>query len=237
MNINEQLNKGLSEHGMGSNMNYFKFKEGDNRIRVLTEGQIIGTHFFGKGVKASTCYGIEKGCPFHGINAPKDEKGEEKKLSLKYTCYVIDKNDKNEDIQLADLTFSVIKQIGDLQENVDYAFDSFPMPYDITIKYDPKAAPVQMYKVIASPKREPVTDIIMGKLAEKMAFLTPAESVKKKKEFEIKNHTEQGIIITTEKAKENRKAWVASVNAEAKETPSEPVLEYPESINPDDIPF
>ena len=241
MNINSQLNEGQKEYGVNSNTPYFKFEKGDNRIRILTEGEVIATHFFGKGQRPSVCYGVEKGCPFHGERAPKDDKGNEKKPSLKYTCYIIDKRDAEEKIQIADLPYSIIKQVGDYQENIDYAFTSFPMPYDVTVKFDPDSpSPASMYKVIASPKQEPVSDTVMGKLAEKMTTLTPKDSVAKKKNRQMQEHTEQGILITPEKAKENRKEWVERVNKEAaaKGELELDTIDYPvNEINPEDIPF
>lgn len=237
--INEQLNQSQKEYGTGMKTNYFRFEEGDNRIRVLTAGEVIATHFFGKGQKASTCYGQDKGCPFHGDKAPKNEKGQERKASIKYTCYVMD---KDEFIQLADLPYSVIKEIGEYQQNVDYAFDAFPMPYDVTVKFDPKSnSPANMYKVIASPKREQVSDVIMGQLAEVMSKLSPVDSVKKKKDWQISEHRKEGIWIDPVLAEEERqkkyKDWkaekVANLTKEKVET-----IEYPANdIDPNDINF
>ena len=242
MNIQEQLNQGQKDYGASSKTNFFKFEKGDNRLRILTEGEVLATHFFGKGVKASTCYGIAEGCPFHGEGAPKDAKGMEKKASIKYTCYVVNVNDKDETIQLADLPYSVTKQIGEYQTNIDYAFDSFPMPYDVTIKFDPDSpSPAGMYKVIASPKRSAVSENITAKLAVAMSKTTPEQSVSKKKEWQLVEHKKSGIWISPEKIagkeeqrRENYKADVEKFNAENRK----PEKEYPaDEINPDDIPF
>ena len=76
--INDQVNNAYTEYGLNTS-SYFSFKDnnGVNRIRVLTEAEPIATHFFGKGQKASVCYGEHKGCPFHGDKATVDEKGNE----------------------------------------------------------------------------------------------------------------------------------------------------------------
>lgn len=240
--INEQLNKGQNEYGVTSTTNYFKFKQGDNRLRILTAGEVLATHFFGKGQKASTCYGMEKGCPFHGEGAPKGIDGKEKKPSIKYTCYVIDRSDVDARIQLADLPYSVIKQIGDYQENIDYSFDGFPMPYDVTIKYNPdSASPNDMYKVMPSPKREEVSDEVKALLTDQLSKQSPQEHVEKKKVWQKAQHEKEGII--------NKKApgWLQQqMQEQAKKIESgelppvdiEGGLAYPESdISPDDIPF
>ncbi len=232
MNINEQLNNSQKEYGVNQG-GFFKFQNGDNRIRILTAGQVIATHFFGAGQKPSVCYGAEKGCPYHGDKAMKDDKGNDKKPSLKYTCYIIDKSNKNDEIQIADLPYSVIKQVGDYQANIDYSFDSFPMPYDVTVKYNKESkSPNEMYKVIASPKREEVSQDILTKLISRMRKLSPEQFVQNKKENQIKNHTERGLIN-----KESRKEWAERMNTEAKSS-GEPVIDYPQDdINPDDIGF
>lgn len=242
MSINEKLNQGQKEYGANSQTSYYKFERGDNRMRILTEGEVLATHFFGKGQKASTCYGADKGCPFHGVGAPKDDKGKEKSPSIKYVCYVVNKRD-GETIQLADLPYSVIKQVGDYQDNIDYAFTSFPMPYDITVKFDPDSkSPNDMYKVIASPKVEPVSDEVMGKLADLMVKKTPVQHVQSKKDWQVKQHQEQGLFITEEKRAQRKKQFVETANAGAKIASQGkealPEIEYPEEqINPDDIPF
>lgn len=226
MNISEQLNQDSKEYGIGST-NFFKFQNGDNRIRLLTAGSVIATHFFGKGQKAHTCYGIEKGCPWHGDKAPRTKDGGEQKPSIKYTCYVL----ADGKIQLADLPYSVIKEIGLLQTNEDYSFDSFPMPYDVTVKFNKESgSPNDMYKVIPSPKRIEIPDDIKEQLVVVMSKLTPEQSVEKKKVAQRTIHDSDG---TTQKRVEEFRASVdtAPVN-------SEPVMQYPdEEINPDDIPF
>lgn len=239
-NINEQLNRDTKQYGSSSRADYFKFNPGDNRLRVLTSGEVLATHFFGKGQKASTCYGIEEGCPYHGDNAPKDTNGKEKRPSIKYTCYVVDVNDKDNKIQLADLPYSVIKQIGDYQANQDYAFDSFPMPYDVTIKFDPDSkSPNDMYKVIPSPKRTTISADVEEKLNVAMSKVTPEQSVQRKKDWQQKEHRENGLLIPQKSKEEKRSEYIDEARKTiAKQAAESDDIEYPsERINPEDIPF
>lgn len=229
MNINEQLNQGQREYGVNSGGNYFKFEKGDNRIRILTAGEVLATHFFGKGSKPATCYGVEKGCPFHGNNAPKGPDGKEKKPSIKYTCYILNK--KEDEVQMADLPYSVIKQVGEYQTNEDYAFTAFPMPYDVTIKFDPDASsPNDMYKVIASPKREEVSDDVKAKVAGMKQ--SPKEHVEKKKKWQMDQHDKEGIRekvgLTKEAAAEANKISRKHIGVD---------FAYPENENAGDITF
>lgn len=240
LSINEQLNEGQKQYGASSGSNYYKFEKGDNRLRILTAGEVIATHFFGKGVKASTCYGENKGCPYHGKNAPKDKDGKDKRPSIKYTCYVLDKRSEPK-LELADLPFSVIKAVGELQANEDYQFDEFPMPYDITVKFNPDSlSPNDMYKVIASPKREVISQDIVEQLLELTTKLSPVDSVRKKKEWQMTQHDKDGIRLKVGISKEElEEANLISREFLAKKSESEgKQLEYPENnINPDDISF
>ncbi len=235
MNINEQLNQGQKEYGVSSGGNYYKFENGDNRMRILTSGEVLATHFFGKGQKASTCYGEDKGCPYHGKNAPKDVEGKEKKPSIKFTCYVLNKRAEPV-IQLADLPYSVIKAVGDLQENIDYAFDGQPMPYDITVKFNKESnSPNDMYKVIPSPKREPISSEVEDELVGLMTKLSPTDSVKKKKEWQIAEHEKTGLRLKVGLTPE-AKAAALKVSKDSME--DEEKIDYPqEDIDPNDIPF
>lgn len=171
---------------------YFKFQEGDNRIRVLSEGAVVATHFFGKGVPASVCYGISKGCPFHDEKAPKDEKGQPKNASIRYRCYVLDRVD--EQIKQVDLPYSVVQKISALQEDPEWAFE-FPMPYNIKVTYKPDESPTNMYSVIGSPKREELRDEIGSKLADLLSSANPVKLVQDQKDRQMLLHKEQGIWL------------------------------------------
>jgi len=233
MNINDQLNQAQKEY-LGERTNYFLFEKGENRIRILTEGEPVATHFFGPGKKASTCYGRDKGCPFHDEKAPKDDKGDPKKPSIKFTCYV----QSGEEVLLADLPFSVIKQVGDFQQHIDYQFSEFPMPYDITVKFDPDAAPNDKYKVVPARQNTPISENVDTALKVAMGKLTPIQNVQKKKDYTMNQHKEQGIWISPEQLAKKRQEWVEKVNSENEGKTVEPVIQYPkDEINPEDIPF
>ena len=158
-----QTNEAQSQYGAGAGGDsYFKFKEGKNRIRILVEGEIIATHFIGG--KGYTCFGIKEGCPHHGDSAPKNEDGSTKKPSAKLITYVLDRNAEDEHPQQAEIAYSVVKQINTFAGEKDYAFSEFPMPYDLTVVYDKKAAPTDMYKVIPGAAREPLSQDILDEL-------------------------------------------------------------------------
>ena len=184
-----------------SDSNYFKFeKAGTYKIRILNKPKVIATHFFGKGNPSVVCVGMDEGCVHH--------KETDKKPSIKLATYVIDRDDENK-IKMAELPLSISYSVNDLQEDSDFAFSEFPMPYDVKVKYDPdNDDPKMIYRLQPSPKHEPVTDEEQVALDEAMKKMTPESYVEAKKK--------------RQKEKSNPAAKV----------------EYPkDDINPDDIPF
>ncbi len=236
MSIKDDLKNDMQEAGKSTNADYFKFEsKTTSKLRILTKltEAPLGQHFFGKGNKPAVCYGIKKGCPFH-----EEVDGEEPKLSLKYVCYVLDREDGK--VKLADMPYTVVKSIGDMEQDDEMKFESYPMPYDVKITYDKDLPPAEMYKVIASPKFIPVSPEEMDLLAEKLEKQTPAEYVQKKKDYQISEHEKSGVRISEEdlankeaerKAKFNK--GVAEHNAKAVD---EPTIEYPADEG-GDIPF
>lgn len=196
------LSDQVKEAGIGNN-GFFKFVNKETcKFRILSEPKLIAQHFFGKGNKPSVCYGENNGCPFHGDNSPKDEKGNEKSPSVKFVTYVLDKSDNK--VKIADLPYTVIKKIDSWEKDEDFGFKGYPMPYDIKLAYDKDKSPTEMYDVNASPKREPVTDEVLGEVAGKMAKFSPAQMVEKKKSAQMEEHKSSGIWLSPEQLAEER---------------------------------
>mgnify|MGYP000899316217 CR=1 FL=1 len=89
----------------------FKFREGENKIRIVSRLIPYTNYYQGR-------------------------------KNFKLVCYVIDRNDefiddgknqKNVKIKLAFLPYTIAKQIQVFQEDSEYGFDDFPMPYDLLI--------------------------------------------------------------------------------------------------------
>ena len=143
----------------------FKFEEGENRLRILDLYLLkpIATHFINK--KPFTCYGEDEGCSYHGENAPLDEEGNPRQPSMKFLAYVL--AEENERVQIARITYGVVKEIVRLKSDNEWSFDNFPMPYDLKILYNPKFAGSLMYKVIPSPRLTPIEPDILEQLNKK----------------------------------------------------------------------
>ena len=105
------------------------------------------------------------------------------------------------------MPLSISYALNDLQNDEDFAFDEFPMPYDVKITYDPKNSdPKAKYRLVPVPNKEPVTDEEKALLDEAMKKQTPEQFVEMKKKYQ------SGSV------------------SQRKE-------ELPDDINPDDIPF
>jgi len=206
-------------YGVGGKGDYFVFQKGNNTIQILTPAQVFGIHFLGKGVRSAICYGKEKGCPHHEAKKPNEtdeQYNRRTRVSVKYAVYVLDKADS--EIKLAELPHTVIKAIGELQKNPDWAFDELPMPYNITVVYNPDAAPADMYKIIPSPNRMGLQEGFREELTKKYEKFSPIDYVERRKQKQMK---EDGIDIGAE----------TIVEEQGK-------IEYPtEDINPEEIPF
>lgn len=215
-------NEEMNDYGIKKNTTqYFRFNEGENKIRVLTDSKILVQHWINN--KPATCYGISKGCPFH-VDTVKTDKDAEKeknwKPSIRFACYILDKNDGQ--TKMAELPSSVQSQIDNLKKDSDWTFTEFPMPYDIKVTFNKEEAPANKYKVLASPKREPVPSISTG--------MTPAEYVQKKKDLQIKEHTESGEIISQdviEAKNKGTKDKIAKAMASRAIPDKESDIEYP----------
>lgn len=160
------MQQASEEHGVGGGGDFFQFeKSGVYKLRLLTPAFPIATHFFGKGVAAKVCYGADKGCPFHGDKAPRNENGDEAKPSVKFMAYVIDRRDGK--VKMGELPWSVISAVTTFQEDEDYAFEDFPMPYDIKVTVDKDASAANIYKTLAVPARTDVTAEEMDEFTQK----------------------------------------------------------------------
>lgn len=189
MSIKDDLEKGMEDTNPSRGLDFFKFVDGDNRIRILSEGFVIAQHFFGKGIQPSVCYGISKGCPFH--------KETDKPASVKYSCYILDRADNV--VKLADLPYSVIKKVSDLQLDSEWAFDTFPMPYDIKVTFKKDESPANMYSVIGSPKREELPAETVKTLDDLMKNANPGNMVENKKSKQLEDHKQKGIWLDPSK--------------------------------------
>lgn len=200
MGFMNDIKEDMKKQGVSTSTDYFEFDgAGIYKMRLLVQPKVIAYHFPPEG-RPDVCVGVDEGCTHHG------EK--DKKATIRLVTYVIDRNDGK--VKRAELPLSVSYAINDLQEDTDFAFDGFPMPYDVKITYDPKNSdPKAKYRLVASPKQEELTVEEENALGEAMKKQTPEQFVEMKKKFQSGKQEE-----------------VSQRNEEPKD-----------DINPDDIPF
>ncbi len=151
-----------------ANSEWFKITEGENRIRILSDGEMIFEHF-----KRGVCIGKEEGCPVCM---------EGEKPSMRVLFWILDHKDGK--VKLAKLPYMIFKMIASYQKNPEYAFTEVPMPYDLTITAKNAGTKEVEYGLIPARKETPVSNEVIEKLSkEKM----PNEIVKAMKEKALKS--------------------------------------------------
>lgn len=164
MSLKEKLaNANNSEHAQKSS-DWFKFKEGDNTIRVLTEPET-----FFEDYKLGICY---TDCGFQG--------------SVKGLSWVLDRADNK--IKLMKLTYNFMQQLENYESDEDYSYEEYPMPYDVKINAKNAGSKEVKYSYIPRPRKELDPKIIEDLSKEKSCI----DIIEKMKENNINKHKEDG---------------------------------------------
>lgn len=146
---------------------WFKFVEGTNKIRVLSEPEPFYEDF-----NLGICY---TGCGFQG--------------SPKALAYIFDHADAQ--IKLMRMPYTIAEYIGTLESDEDYNFDAFPMPYGLTIEATGAGTKEVEYKVTPRPVRQAMPDAVIAELQKK----TPvAQLIEKMKEDNAEKHRKDGTM-------------------------------------------
>lgn len=112
----------LKDANIETNKNGFlKLKEGENKIRLVSEFGERTTHY-----KKGEC--LKDNCPF--CKEERDLPKKEKTRRVSYMCHVIDRSDN--EFKIAEFGPMIMEQLVSLASNSQYGFDVIP-PYDITI--------------------------------------------------------------------------------------------------------
>ena len=95
------------------------------------------------------------------------------KASQKFLCHIIDRTDNK--IKLYDMPKTVAITLQEYSKSEDYAFNSFPMPYDINITV--KNASSKEVSYVVTPRKE--TKLTKTELEEIEKLQTPKEILEK----------------------------------------------------------
>ena len=136
---------------------YLRLESGENKIRILTGCEPIASHFLGKGSKPAACT-MDDTCKFclSGV-----------KKTVKVLCYIYDYSDSI--IKLAELAWSIFKQVGELAASSEYGYTDLP-PYDIIVNKTGEGMETR-YSVTPGRNDKPLDAEIMKELKEKKEIL------------------------------------------------------------------
>lgn len=86
--------------------------------------------------------------------------------TYRFVCWVLDRKDAV--IKPYFMPVSIARALGSMQEDPEYAFKDFPMPYDITINAKGAGTKEVDYQVVAARQNSPLTDMEQTALKERM---------------------------------------------------------------------
>lgn len=162
-----QAEKEFSNLG-SSKGDFFKLKEGKNRVRILTPLVPYASHFVSKTKAPNACVGKED-CPdCKKMVKVKQKDGTEVERPndplVKFVCHVL--NTVNGKVELAQFAPTIFYSLRDLQNDPEWSFNELPMPYDITINAEGAGTTSVKYSVVASPARTALAPEVLTKLTK-----------------------------------------------------------------------
>lgn len=173
MSFRDEFDQYDSESGMDE---YFKFKEGENKIRVLAKPEIKVTRW-----KHGICY---KGAPY----CKKESLGPNESLNKKWMVWIIDRATKK--MVLADLPYTVAKEIRGYMDSEDYKFEEFPMPFDITVTAKHAGTIDVEYSVLPAKKEAELTEQEQEELRKKTPIIQILDRMKAKAREKVEGKKE-----------------------------------------------
>lgn len=160
-----------SEYASQGTGDWYKFKEGDNTLRVLTEPETIYEDY-----QNGICF---TECGFKG--------------SPKGLAYILDARDNK--IKPFKLPWKLVKQLSVWETDEEYSFKEYPMPYNIKVNAIGAGTKEVEYTFMAGRVNSEVSADILADLSKKMPV---ADIVSAMKEKNKKKHC--GIQKQEEKA-------------------------------------
>lgn len=156
---NKTKTKEWWEEGETKTNDFYKMIVGDNKIRIVTQFERVDQLF--KGVFPDSEY---VGMVDESYKPKADEK-----VATQGWAWGIDR--ATGEFKIMQLSKAVLKLITQLRSSEDYAFDEFPMPYDITIHNTGVGA--NRYTITAARKNVELTE----EEQERVKTLTPVSEI------------------------------------------------------------
>jgi hypothetical protein len=185
MNLDEMMSKANAEYGFsGGSDKYFKFVEGDNRLRVMSLPEPIGEHYKPGSANNGICIGKPE-CPGCREADAEPDPTKKNKVNVKFMMWVLDLKDG--ELKTAKFPYKIMQALQALQNNPEWAYSSMPMPYNVTINAKGAGKTDVVYTVMPG-KETPIDQKVMDEFAKK----TPPAEIKEK--MKQKRLRELGIV-------------------------------------------
>lgn len=157
----EKLEKEKREEG-----DFYKFQEGANKLRILTD-------FFGVNT-------IRRGNEFAGQVTVKNPALEGDQVTFKGWAWAIIR--ETGELKIVQLSKTLLLQVYSLKKDSDYQFDGYPMPYDITINATGAGTKEVKYSVTPARQNTDVTEEEMAQLVKKKSILDIIKAIQDKQD-------------------------------------------------------
>lgn len=194
---------------------FYKMVEGANRMRILTDFVEVRSKNDGKKFEGLSSFTDQEEKKWIDGGALNDKGYPVRRISTQGWAWAIIRNAKDGDeLKIVKFGSTILGQLVALRHNVEYAFDTMPMPYDITVNATGAGTKEVEYTVTPARQNTDVTEAEMAKLNKKKTIATIVQAIKDKQDGKTPVKTE------TEADKSFAK------------------VDYPaEEINAEDIPF
>jgi hypothetical protein len=183
---------------MEENSNYpsdfFKFSEGDNKMRVMTDFIEVHSLNDGKTFKGLSSISDVEEKKWISEGAMNKDGYPVRKASVQGWAWAIIRNAKDGDeLKIVKFGSKILSQLVAYRHNPEYAFENAPLPYDITIKAVNAGQMTVEYTVIPARQNTEVTADEMAKLNKKKTIETIVQAIKDKQEGKVAVKTPSGV--------------------------------------------
>jgi len=168
--------------------NWMKLKDGENKLRFVSEAVDFGVHNDSVAKRSFICLGKDF-CPYC-------KKGEKSKV--RFYVWIIDRAEEELKIKLFDFGYSIYDQINDYRKDDEYAFDKIP-PYDFKIDRKGEGLSTR-YKVKTARGDSKITEEEEALIKEQCTSLE--EVIQKRKDKRMKILGEVKPVTENQKVEE-----------------------------------
>ncbi len=164
MNL-DNIYKKMEENSSGSD--FYKIKEGHNKLRILSDFFEVQT--------------INRGGKYGGIICPENKPKEDDQVRTQGWAWAIIRGDKakgeGDDLGIVQFGKTILGLIVELKNSSEYGFSEMPMPYDIDLTANGAGTKEVKYAVIPARTNTEVEEEEFAKLNKKKPIPTIVETI------------------------------------------------------------